>query len=292
MSSQGSQAQMAFDTVGIDVSSIPLDFVSESLQATTNLVESDGIRGTRSRNKERVRAGLINVGGNITMNPSPTELDELLEVILGGTESTDTFALAETLPTFIIAVDRVAKVFTYAGLVVNTASFTGTPGQPMTLSMDVLGTTETVANAGTFPALTFDLDSMFVFTDAVFTYNSTAYAVTEFDVTINNNVTARFTNSTTATDISPEDREVTLTVTTPYTSSETALYLPGVAGNAGDLALTNGGQSLTFDFANLKANPDVTPVVGGRGEIFNQITFKSFKSSSTNELIVTHDSTA
>lgn len=296
-SSQGSQAQMCFDLAApIDTSSIPIDFVSETLRRSAQIVESDGIRGTRSRTKERVRVGLETIAGNITMNPSPTELDNLLPVILGATEATDVFALAETLPTFLIAVDRVAKVFTYTGLVVNTASFSGSPGQPLVLSLDVIGLDETTGAAGSFPALTFDTDTMYVFTDAVFQYNSTTYAVTEFNVTINNLVESRFTGgSTIATDIAPTDREVTISVTTPYTSSETALYdliTTSVAGADGTLTLTNGNQSLLFTFANLKPSPEETPVVNGRGEILHQINFKALKSGSTNELIVTHDSTA
>ncbi|HSG68911.1 MAG TPA: phage tail tube protein [Planctomycetaceae bacterium] len=293
-SAQGSQIKAAYDLDDVDANSLALELVSESLSAEHTLVESDGIRGTRSRTKERVRRGLINVGGELVMHPSPTELDALLYPISGtaGT-TTGVFALAETVPEFDIMIDKVTKVFDYTDLKVNRATFRSSPGRPLELALDVIGKTQVIGNAGTFPALTFDTDTMYVFTDSVFTYNSTAYDIMDFELVIDNLVVPRFTNSTTATDVAATDRRVTLAVTTPWTSSEVALYdTTSVAGAAATLVLTNGGQSLSFAFANLKLNPARTPVVNGRGEIVQQLTFNSYKSATTKELIITHDSTA
>ena len=293
-SSQGSQSQAAFDLVGVDTNSTFIDLVSETLTAEHSLVESEGIRGTRSRTKERVRRGLVTVSGDTVHHPSPTELDALLPVILGGTETTDTFPLAETLPEYDIMVDKVARVFDFEDLKCDRAVFSSSPGQPLELTMSHIGKTIAETNAGTFPALTPDTDTMYVFTDAVFTYNSTTYEINDMELTIDNLVEARYgSGSVTATSIDATDRRVTLTVTAPWTSSETALYdISSVAGADGSLVLTNGNQSLSFAFANMKLAPATTPVVGGRGEITQGLTFNIYKSGTTNELIVTHDSTA
>lgn len=295
--------QCAFDLDDVDVNSTPIEVVSASLIAEHTLIESEGIRGTRSRTKERVRRGLINVGGSVVLHPSPTELDALLPVILGATETTDTFALAEALPEFDFMIDTGAKVYDFANLKVNTATFRGSSGQPLEVELDMIGKTVTEGNSGTFPALTFDTDTMFVFSDSTFTYDTSSsgadYEILDFELTIDNLVEARFGNSTTATSIDATDRRVTLAVTTPWTATDgegsdnTALYsVSSVAGSDGSLALVNGNQSLTFAFANMKLAPASTPIVDGRGEITKAITYNIYKSNTTNELIVTHDSTA
>lgn len=301
-SSQGSQMQCAFDLVDVDGSSVPIEVVSTSLNAGHTLIESEGIRGTRSRTKERVRRGLINIGGSIVLHPSPTELDALLPVILGASESTDVFALAETVPEFDFMIDTGAKVYDFSDLKVNSATFRSTPGQPLEVEIDMLGKTVTEGNAGSFPSLTFDLDTQYVFSDSVFTYDTSSsgadYEILDFELTIDNLLEARFGNSTTATSIDSTDRRVTLAVTTPWTSSDgegsasTALYsVASVDGADGSLVLTNGNQSLDFAFANMKLAPAETPIVDGRGEITKAITYNIYKSATTNELIVTHDST-
>lgn len=289
-SSQGSQSNAAFDLDDVDVSSSHLCYVSETLTAEHSLSETEGICGTRSRPKERVRRGLVNVGGSLMLEPSPTELDFLLYPIMGTAEDTNVFALAETVPEFDIMIDKVAKVYDFADLKVNSATFSSSPGQPLELALDLVGKTMTEGNAGTFPAITADTDSMYVFTDSVFTYNSTAYEINDFTLTIDNMVEARFgSGGVNATSIDATDRRVTLSVTTPFTSSETALYtFSSVAGAAGDLELTNGAQVLTFAFANMKLAPAITPTVNGRGEIMQQITFNCYQSGTTKELITTH----
>lgn len=295
--------QCAFDLDDVDANSTAIEVVSASLIAEHTLIESEGIRGTRSRTKERVRRGLINVGGTVVLHPSPTELDALLPVILGATESTDTFALAESLPEFDFMIDTGAKVYDFSDLKVNSATFRCSSGQPLELEIDMIGKTVTEGNAGTFPALTFDLDTMFVFSDSVFTYDTSStgddYEILDFEVMIDNLLEARFGNSTTATSIDPTDRRVSLSVTTPWTATDgssadsTGLYVTSsIAGSDGSLALTNGNQSLSFAFANLKLAPAATPIVNGRGEITKGITYNVYKSATTNELIVTHDSTA
>ena len=46
--------------------------------------------------------------------------------------------LAETLPSFTLAIDRVAKVFTYAGCKVNRAVLSGTQGGLLRLALDIV----------------------------------------------------------------------------------------------------------------------------------------------------------
>lgn len=293
-SSQGSQAKLCMDAVApIDTSSEPYEFLSISGGAEHQIIRTEGIRGTRSRSKERRRRGLQVVQFSIVMNPSPAELDKLLPRILGANESTDVFALAETLPTFLVCVDRIAKVHTYTGCVVSRATFRSSTGQPLQLTLDIIGVSETEGDAGSFPSLSLDTDTMFVHSDAVLTVQSSARSFDQAELIIDNRVVSRFMNSRTATDVAATDREILFNCSTPYTSSESDLITTPAgssAGAAATLAYTNGNQSISFALANLIQDPARTPGIPGRGEILLPLNFRAEKSGSTNELIVTHDS--
>src|SRR5580658_1278795 len=96
--SSGVFAKLAMDPSSITSGSEAYDFNSESLTQHVPLVLGDGISGTRSRLSSRVRQGVFDVGGSITLEPTPVELANLLPRILGAAGSGNTFALAETLP--------------------------------------------------------------------------------------------------------------------------------------------------------------------------------------------------
>jgi hypothetical protein len=270
-----------------------IEFNSESIRKSATILETGGIRGTRSHPKERTRSGTYTVGGSMSCNPGPTELAFLLPYILGANASGTTFALAETLPSAYITVDRVAKVFTYAGMKVNRGTFRCSQGQLLQLDLDLMGKTETVANAGTFPSLTLGTEAPYVFHDAVITIASTAYPVSDLDITIDNRLEGnRFQNSQTRTELPTMDRTVTVTVNTEFTSSTTALYdaANNYTGLSCTVVFTNGNYSITFTLPALQV-PAQSPVVGGRNEIMMPLQFTARKSGSTAELTVTNDST-
>lgn len=290
--SMGHQAQLAMDVATpFDASSEPYEFVSESLRKQGEILDTSGIRGTRSHVAERTREGSDTVSGSITMHVSPAMLDALLPRILGAPENLDVFDLAETIPEFHIMIDRVAKVFTYEGCRVSKATFKGAAGGLIELVLDVVGKTETVGNAGTFPVLSMPVDPPYVFSDGVLTLQAAQRTFMDFELTIDNALKSRFANSRTATDISPEDRVATFRCTNPFTADEADLYGQALAGAAASLVFTNGSYSTTFSFAALQF-PDQSPVVGGKGEIPLQLEGIARKTGATAELTVTHDSAA
>ena len=156
--SAGSLCKLALEPLdgAFDASSEPYEFVSETIRKRATIVDTGGIRGTRSHHAARTRAGAYEVGGTIVLHPSPADLDLLLPRILGTAESSDSFALADSLENFYfgVMVDRVAKVFTYGGCYVDRATFRSSAGGLLELSLEIVGKTESVGNAGTFPALT------------------------------------------------------------------------------------------------------------------------------------------
>lgn len=292
MASMGHQAKLAADAAGTAVGSFtePYEFIRESLRKTGTILDTSGIRGSRSHTNARTRHGTYDVGGAISMHATSAMLDKWLPRILGAAESSDTFALAETLPEFAVLVDRVARRFLYDECKVNRAIFRGSAGQLVTLELDIMGKSESVS-ATAFPTLSMPTDPPYVMQDGVLTLQSVARQFTEFEIIIDNALVRRFSNSQTATDISPSDRLITFRCTTPFTSDEVDLYNQALAGAAASLVFTNGGYSTTFSFAALQF-PDRSPIVAGKAEIPLELTATARKSGSTSELVVTHDSTA
>ena len=267
------------------------DFVSESLRLAGANISHDGIHGLRGEQAERIRATNYSVGGGISMQPCPEELAALLPWAFGAVASGTTFALAETLPSRYVTIDRVAKVFAYAGCVVNSATFEASEGSPMSLSLEVVGTTETVGNSGTFPSLTNTLTTPFMFHDTAITIAGNSEAIKNFRLTVSNNLVVAYNNSQSASFIVPGPRSVTLELTTPYSSSETDLYALAVGGVAVVITLTNGGYSLVFTIAKWQV-PTQSPTVGGKGsEIGLTLAGVCRRSSTTQELVTTLDST-
>lgn len=276
-----------------DTSSKPIELISSSLKQTASQIQSEGMRGTRSRNGNRVAQGQKTVAGDLVMNPTPVELDTLLPYILGAAESTDVFAVADTLPSFFVMLDRVQKLHTYAGLVVARAVFDFTANQLVRLTLSLVGTTETEANAGGFPALTIDTGEAYVAHQAVLTYDSVAREFNSARLTIDNAPKVDFRMNQEANVITPTDRIVTLDVEMPYDSANNDIYTEQEAGTwaSATLVLTNGNQSCSIALNSLRAEPSTADIPGRGQELVNPYSFRAYKTGSTNEIEITNDST-
>jgi len=291
----GHAAQFATDAAGTAIGSFtePFEIQSENIQKRGTILDTNGIRGTRSHASERTREGTYEVGGSMTFNPSPADLDIWLPRIMGAAEVTDVFNFAETLPEFAVAVDRVGKRFVYDDCKVNKATFRSRAGEFVELTLDIIGKTESTS-ATAFPSLSLgvtDADDPYVHHDGVVTLVSTARPVMDWEIEIDNALSARFTNSQTATSITPTDRIVTARFTNPYTADELDLYEQAVAGSAGTIVITNGSVSTTFTFGVLQF-PDLSPVVAGKQEIPLTLEGIARMTGSTEPLVITNDAAA
>jgi len=276
----------------IDSGATPLEFTSESLRRTETIINPQGMAGTRSQRSERSRISQAVVAGSITLPWSPASGAVLLPLILGADASGTTFALAEALQEFTCQIDRVTKVYTYTDLLVNKATWKGSAGGFVDLTMDLMGVAETEGAAGSAQALTAPLDPPYVFADCVMSFAGTSYTITDFELSVDNKLASRFGNSVTATRNSPSDlREVMFKFTSPFGTDEYAMYNTALAGVAIVLTLTNGGYSTVFTMAKVQF-PDETPVVGGKGEVPITLNGIARMTSTTRELVVTHDSSA
>lgn len=280
-----------------DASSETYDFNGETLQKRGSILHAYTIRGTRSQAKERSRQGPYYVAGVISLPVDVAAMDNWLPRILGANESTDSFALAETLQTFGALMDLGATTHQFKDCYVGRAVFTGEAyngndaPRPLSVELTIMGKSE--ATGTTFPSVSLSTaanTAPLMFEDGVITLGGSARDVMKFSLVIDNMLRVRWTNSLTPTCIYPAGRQVSLSVITPYTSTEADLYDQSYAGAAATLAFTNGNTSLTFSMPALQV-PSITPVATGRGEVVLQMSGVARKSGSTAELTVTNDST-
>jgi hypothetical protein len=273
-----------------------LDPLSESLRLTEDIADMTGLRGTRSRFATRSRVVRERVGGSIVLNPNSVELANLLPLILGTAVSTITYALAEALTAFSIQVDRSTKVFTYAGCAVNSATFRVASGQPLELTLDLVGRTETVGNSGSGAGLTpTETTHPYIASDLVLTINSVAHQCSEMTITISNFIdTERYFNTLNLVTAQATDRLITLSAMLPYGDSS-VLYDAGSAGYATTAVLTNTAEAcaLSFSMPALEI-PAESPTANGRGEIMlpiNGVARVASGGAALSELVTTLDST-
>ncbi len=266
------------------------DFQSEGLKLTEEFKDTNGLRGTRSRSVERVRAGLRRPEGPLSLQPNSLEMTYLLAWILGGSPSgsgTVTYPLGDSLSTRYITIDRGAKVYTYSGCVVDRATFKSSQGEPLSLELEIVGVDETEANSGTFPAISIDLTTQpFMFHDLALTVAATEYDIKDIELVIDNKVDRdRFFNNQTRTAIIAQDRMVSLNFNAPHGDS-TALYNTGAAGVAATAVFTNGSAVLSMSMAKVTF-PRESPTVPGRSEVMLPMRGTAWKSGTTLELVTT-----
>lgn len=266
-----------------------IDYQSESLAAREEFLNTNGLRGTRSHDIERVRQGVRRIGGTLNLQPTAVELAGLLQWILGGAPSGTTYPLADTLPFRTVAIDRNGGYFEYTGCKVARATFRASQGEPLNLALDLVGQDE--STSGSFPVLSIDTTTgPFIFTDCVLSVNAVTAAAREFELTIDNRIDAdRFFNSQTLTAVNPIDREIMFRTRVPY-GDYTTLYNTGVGGVAVAATFTNAATSLAFSMAKVPL-PRQSPTVPGREEVMLDLAGRAYRSGATLELVTVLDST-
>jgi Phage tail tube protein len=279
----GTLAQLGIDSA--NPTTIAFDFVSESMSDNENFIDASGVRGTRSRFIDRVRADLQHVGGQIVMQPNSYELSKLLPWWFGGTPSgsgTVTYPLADTLPARFIQVDRILKVMTYAGCVPDTITLRASQGEPMSATMDIIGQTETLGNAGSFPVTHINTaNGPFILSDLVITLGGTTITPKSVELVIRNGIDReRFFNSVTYTG-TPLclDRNISFRTLLPYGDFSTLYNSGAPSGVIVVMTFTYGAAVLVITMNNV-AFPRRTPVVPGRQEIMLPIEGTAYGSST------------
>jgi len=231
------------------------------------------------------------VSGSIKLACSRIALDTLLPYITGSAESTNVFALADTLPDFYLMIDRLAKVYTYSGCRIAKATFTGSKGDMLFLELEIEAETETTGAADTFPVLTVPTEKPYLMADGVLTLVAEERTFDNFSLVIENRLnTAQFENGLTRYDIPLIDRVITLATDIPWSAANTDTVKQALDGSAGSLVFTNAGASgdvLTFAMATIQyANK--TPTLTGKDVLRLPLEGMVRSSGTTKPLIITN----
>lgn len=277
-----------------DSSSERWEFVTETLQGLGTLIESQSTLGTRFADVAQTRKGIKTIGGDILFEPTKTWFDSWLPRVLGANESTDTFAVAETLQTFGLMVYRKTVTATYSDCYVNRLSLRGSVGQLMQATVNIMGMSN---SSGSLPSKSLSYsdagDMPYVFSDGTLTLASEAIKYTDIELIIDNALIVKHTNSVNPTSICPGRANITLRVKVDPDSTAVISALSSVAttGIAGVFALTNGIASTTFTFGKL-VKPDNEYTIATTGGVDWDIELTAKKNNSTAAISVVNEDTA
>lgn len=281
-----------------DASSELTEFISHALGKTETRAQSEGIRGERSRFADQDRLVQRVVGGSLVL-PASTDLhDRWLTRIVQGTESTNVWIPAEVETPFGLCLSQFDDYFIYSDCQVNRATWRGSSGGLVTLTLDILGLTETQASSDpssgnfdtTFPSATIATQQLRM-GESTLNVASTEYEMEDFELTIDNFIVARYANSLDATCLVATDRMITLR-TTLAACADLALHALGdeTDPTSVTLTLTNDSVSTAFVMANMYW-PQNTPPVPGKQLLNHPITMEAKKVGTTAALIITNDNT-
>lgn len=267
-----------------------LEFIlGSSLGVQETFTDTNGIRGTRQHSATRLRRTQRSTGGSLQFAPTATELDVLLPWILGAAESTDVFALAETVPARYIKTYRDGTKHLYDGLKVNRGVFSCSEGGPLGLTVDVVGVDETTDGDATESDTIDDDAGPYVLSDCALTVGGTSYAFRSISVEVNNALDVKFNNSVTPSAIHATDLNVQVALSLPY-GDASALYGSSISGVAVVATFTNGNRSLVFTVSGVAAPKQSLPI-GQRGARDLTWVGVARRSGSTAPISVTNDST-
>lgn len=267
-----------------------LGFISENIVSErVHLASDDKFRGEYSNNAGPTIEGPERVFGTTEHAFNPEEVAIILE-LLGFTATGTSFALNDSaLPQRYMTIDREEKVFTYSGMMLASATLQCSAGMPWRWSLNWLGEQETIANAGTFPAINLtETGPMALHHAAVTLVGAGSRVVDDISVTIDNMVEHRAFNADYHT---PErhGRNVSASFALPYNGNDDMLRA-SVAGASGLITWTRANYSSAWTFGNLQAPRGVVSKTKGSKRMLS-FDAVARKTGSTKELAIVHDST-
>jgi hypothetical protein len=275
-------------------------FFRESIKKLATIHHPDLITGTREEISERARYGPNVYGGWLLLALTPGHMATVYPWLLGADAVGTTYALAETLQTFSVLIDKVTGRHEFHDGVINRAIVHGVQhgpgGRPnwITVALQMLFQGYTgPASADAYPSLSLPVTGQYVpmtFEDGALTLAALARETKEFTLDINNYVVQRYVNNLNPTTSCPHHRTVKLKTVHPYDDDTDDLYGQALAGAAGSLVVTNGSVSITHTFGTLQV-PDDTPEVPGKVEIDLELNMDARRVGSTPSLSVTIDDT-
>lgn len=295
--SYGYKVRWAIEAAGdsFDSSSVRFPVVRDTIGLDNEKLDGDGTTGTRSLYDVLTRDGNDKVAGQLEFQPTFNILDFMLPYILGANESTDTFAVADTLPDFDRVKDMSGKIVKHAGIKVAKAEFSFGPGL-LKLVLDCIGKSET-ATGLSWASASLGVDTVkdrpYAFQDLTVTINSGTRKIRQGTLTIDNKCEAIYSSgSVTAEEIQPTaSRVVTLASTHPSSSSEWDNLYSGADGNSATLvfAYSDGTNTATTTITLRKLRaPKKTPVFESKGEMMYVPVWQARHDGTNPEITITN----
>jgi len=246
----------------ISFAGTPMGVLRCTLAERQQMLTREGLRGSRSHLDTDQRFGPKRVSGTIEMEPSAAELATIMNYAFGNSG-----VVSDALLTADILVDKVAPavangtgVFAYNACKIDRCVIAATQGQPLRLTLDVVGTTE----AGNQTAINAPNSAgYYIHSDVTLTLQNAAREVQGFTLTIDNRIDKeRFMNATTLRTLVEQDRVVDLQAIIPWTDATQDLYDQALAGAGGVLALNDGTTAHNFIFGVLQVPPEGVEIPG------------------------------
>ena len=205
------------------------------------LVPVPGTRGSRAMFAEQTVKGNRLCGGRVRIKFGRADLDLWLPRILGASEASDVFKVANTIPWFNVLVDKgQGKFFEYRDCKVARATFSGSAGGVVQLDLDVVGKKEE-EYGGSWPSISYtpSLSTRPLrFAEGGFSVGSgpTTVLFDSFSLTIDNLIDPGFyAGDDAAQCIDEGKRLVTLQIPGQHTDAAKNLYKQGNDSLAGTL---------------------------------------------------------
>jgi hypothetical protein len=263
------------------------------------ILERQGLRGTRLAHVVDTRLGNYTVRPTFMLNPSPKFLGQFLVFAMGGgTETAPAFA--DTLPEFGMLIDHNLDVYKILGCKVDTLSLRFQAGQLVECGVACVGKTiaddQTFAGAALGTTLAYE---PYQAADITFTYDSGSDTPVLLDgeLTINNGLAARMAlGDLAANEVFPAIRRQTrFTGRAAFESEALALRddhagAGASSGAVASLSLVNSTVSTVFAFSNMQLVPKYTVVEGTEIIVPIQAEVRA-TGAGTAEMTVTNDVT-
>lgn len=225
-----------------------IDFIDFDLGVEVELKDMNGTRGKYDRDDIRTRQNRTIVAPRLRSQPTALEMSYYLPWILDGTASGTSYPLSDgaTALRSLEFDPNGGNLWKLLNVAVDNATFRCAEGEPLDLSMELLGRTFSVT--GSFPAISLDVATQpFLMVDCVATIGGSAVQFRELSLTIRKNLDReRFFNSPTLTAQNKLRRDILWTLSVPYGDNVGLFGTAAAAGVVVVATFTNGGTSLVF----------------------------------------------
>lgn len=265
--------------------------VSESLQSKDGQVYSDAIvAGGLVHRTEMHNGGNVEVGGNVTVQMTTTGVRGLLKHCLGTTAGAgpytvtpgDLAGLGFTAQIGKPGVGGTVHPFTYEGCKVGSWEISGTAGEIVTLSMDVIAEQRRTGTA--LATASYTMARPYKMVNSTISFNGISYPVRSFKIRGDNKLSRRFRAGSPYTleplHDSAEPRMYTGEVVIDFTDLVEITAGDALDEDAYSFTLASGGQSVIIA-GNCVRDGGIDPNVAGRGILTQTIPFRCIATSST-----------